>query len=124
NIPADFNGCIATIGNFDGIHLGHRHLIEKVTQKAKEKNLPSVLITFQPQPNEFFSKTPVPARLMLLREKLSILKTFNLDYVLCLHFNSALANLTAEEFIEEILVKKLKIAHITVGDDFRFGSGR
>jgi riboflavin kinase/FMN adenylyltransferase len=124
NLPKDFQGCVATIGNFDGIHLGHRHLIERVTKKAAEKNLPSLLITFQPQPNEFFSKVPVPARLMLLREKLSILKTFNLDYVLCLRFSESLAKLTAENFIQQILVEHLKIAHIVVGDDFHFGVHR
>ena len=82
NLPKNFSGCVATMGNFDGIHLGHRQLIERVTQSACEKKLPSVLITFEPQPNEFFSQKPVPARLMRLREKLSVLKTFNLDYVL------------------------------------------
>lgn len=117
-------GCVATIGNFDGIHLGHRHLIERVTQRAREKNLPSVLVTFEPQPYEFFSQKPAPARLMRLREKLSALKTFNLDYVLCLRFNQALAALTAEEFIQQVLVDRLNISHIVVGDDFHFGVHR
>jgi riboflavin kinase/FMN adenylyltransferase len=124
NLPKNISGCVATMGNFDGIHLGHRHLIERVTQSAREKKLHSVLITFEPQPNEFFSQKSVPARLMRLREKLSVLKTFNLDYVLCLRFNQALAALTAEEFIQRILLDQLNISHIVVGDDAHFGAHR
>lgn len=125
NIPADFPGCVATIGNFDGIHLGHQTVIQQLLQKSAELQLPSVLITFEPQPNEFFTHNGViPPRLMRLREKLLTLQTLGVDYVLCLRFDHRLAALTAKQFVEHILVQKLKTAYIVVGDDFHFGQQR
>lgn len=125
NIPTNLLGCVATIGNFDGIHLGHQALIAQLAQKSKALNLPSVLITFEPQPNEFFAqKDYIPARLMRLREKLLALKEFPLDYVLCLRFDEKIASLSPTLFVQKILVEKLKIAHVLVGDDFHFGNHR
>lgn len=125
NIPKNFPGCVATIGNFDGVHLGHQTLIHRLLEKSNALNLPAVLITFEPQPNEFFStQKNSTARLMRFREKYSALQTFQLDYVLCLHFNQALAALSPTEFVKNILVEKLKVAHVIVGDDFHFGTHR
>ncbi len=125
NMPKNFPGCVATIGNFDGVHLGHQAVIERLLEKSAELHLPSVLITFEPQPNEFFiHDDTAPARLMRLREKLLALQTLGVDYVLCLRFDTALAELTAEQFTQTILVEKLRVAHVLVGDDFRFGQQR
>jgi riboflavin kinase/FMN adenylyltransferase len=124
NLPTLLSGCVATIGNFDGIHLGHQALIHQLLQKSTALKLPAVLILFEPQPNEFFAQKIIPARLMRLREKWLALANFPLDYVVCIRFNKSLAELSPAAFIEKILVQKLKVSHVVVGDDFHFGSHR
>jgi len=117
-------GCVATIGNFDGVHLGHQAVIRQVMDKAKELGLPVVVITFEPQPQEFFRPDDVPARLTRFREKLLVLESLFVDRVLCLRFNSQLAGLTADEFVQRILVDGLGVKYLVVGDDFKFGRDR
>ena len=126
NFPTDhILGCVATIGNFDGVHLGHQTIIRELVNKSKTLGVPAVLITFEPQPHEFFSPPSlVPPRLMRLREKYRALQPLSLDYLLCLKFNQAFANLSPTTFIEQILVQRLKVKHLLVGDDFRFGHQR
>lgn len=124
NIRPQHFGCVATIGNFDGLHLGHQKILQNVIAKAKQLNLPSLLITFEPLPREYFQGKNAPTRLLRLREKLILLKQFGIDRVLCLRFNHALANQSAQDFVTEILVKKLGIKYLIVGDDFRFGKDR
>lgn len=124
NIKPQHYSCVATIGNFDGVHLGHQQVLQNLNNRAKQLNLPSLLITFEPLALEFFSTANKTARLMRLREKLMVLQPYPLDRVLCLKFNERLANLSAEEFVQNILVKKLGIRHLIVGDDFRFGKDR
>lgn len=124
NIPADFPPCALTLGNFDGVHTGHQQLLRQLKQQADKSNLPTVLVTFEPQPNEFFSQADIPPRLMRLREKIMALDKLGIDYVICLRFNHELANLSAEQFVRDILVSKLKVQQILVGDDFRFGHKR
>jgi riboflavin kinase/FMN adenylyltransferase len=124
NLPEDYPGCVATIGNFDGIHLGHQAVIGQLAEKAADMCLPSLLISFEPQPMEYFQPAKAPARLTRLREKLQALRRFSVDQVLCLPFNKALAEMPAEIFINKILVEALKINYLVVGDDFRFGKGR
>lgn len=115
-------GCVATIGNFDGVHVGHQALIKKLSEKAKELNAQVLVITFEPQPLEFFGKgTP---RLTKLREKFCALQAYGVNKVLAIQFNQQFANMTAEEFIKKILAEKLALKYILVGDDFRFGKGR
>lgn len=116
--------CVATIGNFDGLHLGHQKLLQNVIEKAKQLKLPSVLITFEPLPQEYFLKDKAAGRLLRLRDKLKVLNEFGIDHVLCLRFDTKLANLSAEDFVQDILVGKLSVKHLIVGDDFRFGRGR
>ena len=118
------NGCVATIGNFDGVHLGHQLIIRQLQQAAGQDGLPSVLLTFEPHPQEFFSPENAPARLMRLREKLICLRNYRLDQVVCLKFNRALAELPAGDFIRNLLVEKLSVRHLVVGHDFRFGNKR
>jgi len=124
NILQRHHGCVATIGNFDGVHLGHQALIQRVISKAKQAQLPSLVIIFEPQPNEYFLKGKEPARLMRLREKLTAIRELGVDRVLCLHFNAELASLPAEEFITELLLKKLGVQYVVIGDDFKFGHKR
>jgi riboflavin kinase/FMN adenylyltransferase len=124
NLPASFPGCAATIGNFDGVHLGHQALLAAVKKQAHARGLPSVVITFEPQPLEFFGKNPTLPRLMRWREKFLALAGCGIDRVMLLRFNDQLANLSAEEFVGKILQRGLQVAHLTIGDDFHFGKGR
>lgn len=124
NLTSNEKGCVVTIGNFDGIHLGHQKLIAELTAKAKELNTKSMVITFEPQPYEYFHPLNCPARLMRFREKARALMELKVDYLLVLPFNREFAQLSAIDFITHILVQKLAIRHILVGDDFRFGMHR
>ncbi|MFK5914749.1 MAG: bifunctional riboflavin kinase/FAD synthetase [Woeseiaceae bacterium] len=124
NIRSKHYGCVATIGNFDGVHLGHQAVLGQLAEKAAELNLPTALITFEPQPMEFFSPEKVPARLTRFREKVIALQRYSVDRVCALSFNDKLAKLSAEKFIEQVLVEKLGVKYLVVGDDFRFGAKR
>lgn len=124
NLKPDDKGCVATIGNFDGLHLGHQKIIERTIEQARQLDIPALLITFEPLPQEYFSGNQAPARLLRLREKLMLLESYEIDRVLCLRFNHALASLPAQTFVEEILIKKLGVRWLIVGDDFRFGYER
>lgn len=123
NIPANFR-CLATIGNFDGLHLGHQALFQALMTQARAQGLPHLAIIFEPQPKEFFRKEQAPVRLTNLREKLQAFATLGLDYVLCLPFNRKLSGLGAQDFIDTVLVRGLGVQHLIVGDDFRFGHDR
>ena len=124
NLYPRHRGCVATIGNFDGVHLGHQAVLRQTCEKARQMGLPSTVITFEPQPQEFFRPEQAPPRLTRLREKLLALRPHAIDRMLCLNFNEHLANLSAEEFIQSILIDGLGVRYLVVGDDFRFGKGR
>ncbi len=124
NLTQPLQGCVATIGNFDGLHLGHQHIINQLKAVAERYELPSVVILFEPQPVEFFDPEQAPRRLARLRDKITRLAAMNIDYLLCLNFNEALAELSAEDFIQTILIDKLRLRHLVIGDDFRFGKKR
>lgn len=115
---------VLAIGNFDGVHLGHRALLERLTTTARGFGLPAAVMTFEPHPRELFAPEQAPARLTSLREKLGLLDACGIDEVHLLHFNRKLASLTAEEFVERLLVRGLGVRHLIIGDDFRFGKGR
>lgn len=117
-------GCVATIGNFDGVHIGHRTILDQVKEKASGLGLPSVVMVFEPQPREFFQGEEAPPRLMSFRQKFEALTAAGIDYVLCLHFNARFRRLTSQEFIDSVLVNGLGVRHLVVGDDFRFGCDR
>lgn len=117
-------GVIATIGNFDGVHLGHQNLLNTLRKKANSLKLPLVVILFEPQPREYFQKDKAPARLSSLREKLTVLRACGVDYVYCLRFNEAVAQTSATDFARHYLFSLLRVTHLLVGDDFRFGKGR
>lgn len=124
NIPADFRGCAATIGNFDGLHLGHQAILRALKEVAAAQGVPTLVMLFEPQPKEFFAPQVAPARLANLREKLQDLASHGVDYVLCLPFNQTLRSMPAQAFIEQILLQALRVKHLIVGDDFRFGCDR
>lgn len=117
-------GCVATIGSFDGVHLGHASVIQQVIESAEKRAIPSLAMVFEPQPNEYFAKQLAPARLMRLREKVTALHAKGIQRVLCLKFDQSLRSLTAQEFIDKILVNGIGVEHLIIGDDFRFGCDR
>lgn len=115
--------CALTIGNFDGVHLGHQALLNQLKNKAKQLGLPAKVMIFEPQPNEYFSHQAT-SRLMRFREKIIALKEAGVDEVICLHFNQQLASQSPHDFVEKLLVAKLNAKYIVVGDDFHFGYRR
>ncbi|WP_370981546.1 bifunctional riboflavin kinase/FAD synthetase [Agaribacterium sp. ZY112] len=115
---------VVTIGAFDGVHLGHQQLLMAARAKASALSLPSLAIVFEPQPNEFFQKERAPARLMRLREKVSAVAEVGIDAVLCLKFDARLRALSAERFVEQVLLDATQCKALIVGDDFRFGCDR
>jgi riboflavin kinase / FMN adenylyltransferase len=117
-------GVVATIGNFDGVHLGHQNLLKKLKEQAHEMNVPLVVILFEPQPKEYFHKEAAPARLSTLREKLCSLGQCGIEYVYCIKFNHELAQTSAHDFITHYLFNRLKVTYLLVGEDFKFGKNR
>ena len=115
---------VLTIGNFDGVHRGHQALLQMLTAKARALALPAVVLTFEPHPREYFAPADAPARLASLREKLLLLAASGVDRVHVCRFDARLAALSAEQFIERILVHGLGVRHLIIGDDFRFGARR
>lgn len=115
---------MATIGNFDGVHLGHRAVIAQLKRRSGELDRPAMVVEFEPQPQEYFKGRSAPARLTPLRDKLALFTELGVDYLLCLRFNRALAQTSAEDFVRDLLVDALGVHHLVVGDDFRFGHGR
>ena len=118
--------CVATIGKFDGVHLGHQLILDQLKQQAEQYNLPALVILLEPHPEEFFSgdEQQCPARLTVIGEKLALLESFGIDLVLQLCFDQALSQLSAARYIEDILVDALGIQCLIVGNDFRFGHQR
>lgn len=118
------SGCALTIGNFDGVHLGHQAVLYRLRGKATELGLPMVVMLFEPQPSEYFLVDNAPSRLMRLRDKLSALAELGVDYVIRIKFDHIFAKLSAQHFIYDYLVKKINVKFLSVGDDFRFGLQR
>jgi len=117
-------GSAVTIGNFDGVHLGHQNILTRLLIKSRELGVPSVVIVFEPQPKELFAPQKRPMRIYTLREKLYHIKDVGFDYALVIKFNHQFARLSAEQFITTILHKTLCASYILIGHDFRFGKGR
>ena len=116
--------CALTIGNFDGVHRGHRALIDRVTAKARELGLTSCVLTFEPHPREFFAREAAPARLTRLRDKLELMAAAGVKRVHIARFDARFAALSAARFIEEVLLRGLGMRWLLVGRDFRFGERR
>ncbi|MCP1438260.1 riboflavin kinase/FMN adenylyltransferase [Erwinia persicina] len=124
NLREQHRGCVLTIGNFDGVHRGHQALLSRLREEGRKRNLPVVVMLFEPQPLELFAADKAPARLTRLREKLRYLDEAGVDAVLCLRFDRRFAALSAHSFVADLLVDKLGVRLLAVGDDFRFGAGR
>lgn len=124
NLRTIHRGSVATIGNFDGMHLGHQAVVAALAKRGSQYHLPATVIIFEPQPLEFFRPEQAPARLTRLREKLLAIRDQEVEQVLLLKFDARLAAMSATDFIEDILVGGLGIRHLYVGDDFRFGRDR
>lgn len=124
NLRERHRGCVATIGNFDGVHLGHQTVLGQLSEKAAELGVPSMVITFEPYPLEYFAPAEAPPRLTRLREKIKALTRYAVDRVLCLQFDRKLAAMPAKDFIEKLLIEGLDVKYLVVGDDFRFGNKR
>jgi len=124
NIRLQDHGCVLTIGNFDGVHLGHQQVIKALVRKAKALNSVAAVLVFEPQPQELFSPETAPARLCRLRDKYNLLAKLGVQRLICVNFTLKFANQSAQHFIEHLLVNKLGIKHLIVGDDFHFGKNR
>ncbi|MCD8548896.1 MAG: bifunctional riboflavin kinase/FAD synthetase [Aeromonadaceae bacterium] len=124
NLRPEHAGCVLTIGNFDGVHLGHQAVLQQLKQQAHALGVPACVMLFEPQPLELFIQHQAPARLTRLREKYLALARLGIDRLLCVRFHHAFAQLQPELFIEQILVQQLGVRFLIVGDDFRFGRQR
>jgi len=113
-----------TIGNFDGVHRGHRAMLERLVEKTRELRLPGSVLTFEPHPREFFSPSVAPARLSRLREKLELLAEAGIERTHVLRFGAQLASLSPERFVEDVLLRGLGVRWLLVGRDFRYGARR
>lgn len=123
NLKAKHRRAVVTIGNFDGVHLGHRKILERLRAKADELKVPTMLICFEPQPKEFFHTFNAPARLTRFREKVELLDQHGIDYVLCFKFDERTRSMSADSFVD-VLVSRIQVSALFVGDDFRFGADR
>lgn len=113
-----------TIGSFDGVHLGHQQLVTALNRHAKANELESTVITFEPQPREFFDPKGAPARLAALTDKVRRLSAMKVDHLVVLPFDRHLRSLTADGFVRQVLIERLNARWVQVGDDFRFGNDR
>lgn len=117
-------GSVATIGSYDGLHLGHQKLLERVLAIAQGRQLPSIVMSFEPTPKEFFAAEQPPARLMRFREKFDALAAAGVDLFFCPPFDRRMRSLPADTFIRQLLVQAMNVRHLVIGDDFRFAQGR
>ncbi|HXK00314.1 MAG TPA: bifunctional riboflavin kinase/FAD synthetase [Buchnera sp. (in: enterobacteria)] len=124
NIQDQYHDCIITIGNFDGVHLGHQYLLQFMCKQKKIHNKPVIIVLFEPQPLEFLQKKIFFPRLTTLSEKIKHFSSWNIDRVVCIRFNHKFSILSANKFISDILVQKLKVKFLVVGLDFCFGKNK
>ncbi|MGQ0708299.1 MAG: bifunctional riboflavin kinase/FAD synthetase [Rhodoferax sp.] len=127
--PGVAAACAVTIGNFDGVHRGHQAMLSLLKGEAKQRDVPSCVLTFEPHPRDYFAglyKKPelAPARVGTLRDKLEDLALCGVDQTVVLPFDARLASQSPQEFIEQVLVQGLGAKYVLVGDDFRFGKAR
>ena len=116
-------GSVATIGAYDGLHLGHRKLLETVLQASANESLPSIVMSFEPTPKEFFSASSPPARLMRFREKFEALAEAGVDIFFCPRFDDRMRSMAADTFIRQLLIHAMNVRQLVIGDDFRFAEG-
>ncbi len=119
--PAD-NGCVLTVGNYDGVHLGHQHMIRVLKERAAELGCASTVLVFEPSSKEFIDPAGAPPRLTRWREKYLALAALGVDWMVTLRFDEDIRAMSPQHFVERLLVANLNVRHIVVGDDFRYGS--
>jgi len=124
NLKPVHNGCVASIGNYDGLHRGHRSVLERLVERGKSMEMPVTVVTFDPTPQEYFMGSDAPPRLMTLRDKVEVFERLGVDRALILWFNDDLAMMRPEDFVNRCLIEGLGVRHLIVGDDFRFGYRR
>jgi riboflavin kinase / FMN adenylyltransferase len=117
-------GCVATIGNFDGMHIGHQEIVRGVVERARELGRPSTVITFHPHPLSIVAPDRVPKQILTLAQKEELLRDMGVDALLIVPFTHEFSRWTADRFIEEFLVAALNVAEVRIGQDFAFGAGR
>ncbi|MGH3859087.1 bifunctional riboflavin kinase/FAD synthetase [Actinokineospora sp.] len=122
DLPSGWGRCVATIGVFDGVHRGHQELISRAVEIARDRGLPCVLVTFDPHPSEVVRPGSHPAQLTTLRRKAELVESLGVDALCVLPFTPELSKVTAEEFVHEVLVERLHIAAVVVGENFTFGN--
>lgn len=127
--PAQRSACALTIGNFDGVHRGHQAMLSMLVHEARQRGLPSTVLTFEPHPRDFFARRggrpeAAPARVSTLRDGVAALADCGVDRLVVLRFDAALAGLSASDFVQRVLLDGLCSRLVMVGDDFRFGAGR
>jgi riboflavin kinase/FMN adenylyltransferase len=118
------DGSVATIGAYDGLHLGHRKLLQTLTETAGARGLPSIVMSFEPMPREYFAPARPPARLMRFREKFEALAAAGIDIFFCPRFGPAMRGVSVETFIRQMLIHAMNVRELVVGDDFRFAANR
>jgi riboflavin kinase/FMN adenylyltransferase len=123
SLPGGWGRCVVTVGVFDGVHLGHQELIHRAVSLAHERGLPSVLLTFDPHPSEVVRPGSHPAQLTTLRRKAELVEALGIDVFCVLPFTPELSKLPADEFVHEVLIEKLHVAAVVVGENFVFGHG-
>ena len=124
NVQAQHRPSVVSIGNFDGVHLGHVRLLALLKEKAEALGAKATAMTFEPHPHEFFSPQNAPPRLLRWRDKLEKLAEAGVDQVFSLRFNESLSQTSAEDFVRKYLVEGIGVRHVVIGDDFRFGRKR
>lgn len=117
-------GCVATIGNFDGMHIGHQQIVRGVVERAREVGRPSAVITFHPHPLSIVAPARVPKQILTLAQKEELLRDMGVDAMLVVPFSHEFSRWTADRFIEEFLVNALQVKEVRIGRDFCFGAGR
>ena len=124
NLRPRHQGCVTTIGAFDGVHHGHQAVLQQLIDKGRELNLPTTVVVFEPLPREYFAPLQAPARLMSFHEKFQAFKALGIDRVLRIRFTPSFQDMGAKEFIHQVFVQGLGARYIIVGDDLRFGRNR
>ena len=124
NLRPRHRGCVATIGAFDGVHRGHQAVLATLLDKGRELGLPVTVILFEPLPREFFAPLESPPRLMSFQEKFVALRELGVDRVLRIRFDRKLSEMSADDFLQRVLVEGLGVRFAVMGDDIHFGKGR
>lgn len=124
NLRPRHHGCVATIGAFDGVHLGHQAVISHLLEKGAELQLPSLIIVFEPLPREYLAPMEAPARIMSFAEKCRAFEALGVDRVLRIRFNEQFRSMSAQRFVDDIFVAGIGVKFVVLGDDFRFGADR